>query len=193
MRLSRRIRTNLLIVAVSVGLALIFYNFILDWHGRPSCHSALGLSLKVWMADKGLDPNSNTNYFPNVRGLSMDSMLSMREEMNGTNWAQNYRYVPGLREDDPGQLVLFYVNQPTRWIWHAVPRTIFREKRWLIVPVDFAAPNRAIVAGGEHSERLTTEEFRQRLSETIEFVRTNQRTNWQTIVAEQTKFLGSVK
>lgn len=46
---------------------------------------------------------------------------------------------------------------------------------------------------GEMSERLTTEEFKRRLGETIEFVRTNARPHWQEIVAEQTKFLESME
>jgi hypothetical protein len=45
---------------------------------------------------------------------------------------------------------------------------------------------------GELSERVSLDEFRSRLKRTIDFIRTNERPNWQTIVAEQTKFLDSI-
>jgi hypothetical protein len=46
---------------------------------------------------------------------------------------------------------------------------------------------------GELSERVSLAEFRSRLQRTLDFVRTNERPNWQTIVAEHAKFLDAVE
>jgi hypothetical protein len=178
-----------------VALPFSYSHFILDWQGRPFCHKVVESGFKMWMGDQGLDFNSNTNAFPNVDGRSWQSLAAIQKQMNGTNWARNYRYVPGLRENDPGDLVLLYLDQPTRWTWHGPPPTIFKEKRWILVPVDFAPRPRpgSSSEGGELSERVTEEEFKRRLKGTIEFVRTNERPHWQTIVAEHTRFLESIE
>ncbi len=169
---------------------LVYYFLILDWHGRPYCHKQIMLSLKVWMDDEGKNMNSGTNAFPNVGGVGKDSMEAIHEEMGTMDWAKNYRYVPGLHEDDPGRLVLMYVAQPTRWTWHGPPPTIFKDKKWIIVPVDFESqPGRP----GECSERISEEEFKIRLRGTLEFVRTNARPNWQQVVAEHTAFLNELE
>jgi hypothetical protein len=108
-------------------------------------------------------------------------------------WATNYRYVPGLREDDPGDLVLLYLDRLTRWTWHGPPPTILKAKAWIVVPVDFTMGFRPPSGGGELSERVSLDEFRSRLRRTLDFVRTNERPHWQTIVAEHTKFLKSIE
>lgn len=121
--------------------------------------------------------------------------LAIREEMGeGTRWSEHYRYVPGLHQDDPGHLVLLYFDMPTRWTWHGQPPTIFTERAWIVVPVDFAQDySRPRLGGGEMSERLTTQQFKQRLGETIEFIRTNARPHWPKIVPEHTKFPESIE
>ncbi len=167
-------------LAVLIGTPILYYNFIFDWQGRPFCHKQIMLGLLTWTHD------GPTKVLPNVNGTSRDSILAFKEEMAGTNWAQHYRYVPGLREDDPGDLVLLYLDQPTRWIWHGSPPTVFRKKAWILVRVDFSGP-------GECSERVSTQEFTRRLQGTLDFIRTNERPNWQTIVAEHERFLKSVK
>jgi hypothetical protein len=176
-------------LALLVIVLLCYYFLILDWHARPFCHKQIMMSLRLWMDDGGKNMNSGTNAFPNVSGVGKDSMEAIREEMGSMEWAKNYRYVPGLHEDDPRQLVLMYVSEPTRWTWHGLPPTIFTEKKWIVVPVDFTS----VLGPGECSERISTATFKQRLRETIEFVRTNARPNWQTIVAEQTAFLESLE
>jgi hypothetical protein len=45
---------------------------------------------------------------------------------------------------------------------------------------------------GEASERVSFEDFRARLTGTLDFLRTNQRPSWQTVVAEHGKFLHSL-
>ena len=175
-------------------MAFGYYYFILDGQARPFCHKQVMLSFVQWMSDHGMDINSRTNPFPNVGGKGADSLAEIREEMGGSmSWATGYRYVPGLREDDPGDLVLMYLDRSTRWTWHGAPPTIFKEKAWIVVPLDFAMGDRPSAGPGELSERVSLDTFRNRLRRTLDFVRTNERPNWQTIIAEHAKFLDSIE
>ncbi|MFQ5732202.1 MAG: hypothetical protein ACE5KM_09625 [Planctomycetaceae bacterium] len=132
-----------------------------------------------------------TKEFPNSRGSSDASIESLRE-----NWWPDdhgeYMYVPGLRSDDPPNLVLMYLAKPTRWQWHAETRWIFREKEWIVIPVDFTFL-RDGVRDGELNERLSTDEFRRRLKKTLEFLRTNKRPHWEAVAQEHTGFLNTIK
>jgi len=183
--------------AVFVGLAFGYYFLILDWQGRPFCHKQLMFGFLGVMHPSGGDLTNAKEPFPNVKGLSQDSLAAIRESMGShMAWTNDYDYVPGLREDDPPDLVLMYFNRPTRWNWHGPPPTICEKKAWIIVPVDFGSgsgfrPNTGQL--GECSERVSLVEFRSRLRQTLDFVRTNERPNWQTIVAEHTKFLDSLE
>jgi hypothetical protein len=173
---------------VYIVLGVAYYYFILDREGRPYCHKQFYLAFKTWMDDR------STNAFPNTVGRSADSLAEIQEEMGGsTNWAAHYRYVPGLYEDDPGDLILMYFDSPTRWKWHGPSPTIFQEKAWIIVPADFTQSSRRVSHSGELNEWVPTQEFCNRLQRTIDFVRTNQRPNWGTVVAEHTEFLDSIK
>lgn len=192
---SNEIRLKLIVVwigglvVVLAMLAVGYHYFILDWSGRPFCHKQYYFAFKLWMSDH------ETNAFPNVSGISSNSLMAIHEEMGrDTLWAEHYKYVPGLNQDDPGQLVLLYFDVPTRWTWHGLPPSIFKKRAWIVVPVDFAdGYSRPRMGGGEMSERLTPNQFKQRLSETIEFIRTNARPHWQQIVAEHAKFLESIE
>jgi hypothetical protein len=175
------------VIAALIGLPFGYYHLILDWQGRPYCHKQVYTAFRLWMDD------AKTNAFPNIEGSSWNSLVEIREEMNGMDWAKHYRYVPGLREDDPGDLVLMYLDCPTRWAWHGGPPTIFKEKAWILVPVDFGLDLDRRRGPGECSERVSFDEFRSRLERTLAFVRTNDRPNWRTVVADHTKFLDSIK
>jgi hypothetical protein len=193
----RHKRTILWIAGTSViliGLALGYHRFVLDWNGRPCCHAQIVLAFTSAMHEPGVNFANDPKPFPNVKGLSQDSLATLRDGMGGyMDWAKDYNYVPGLREDDPGDLVLMYFNRPTRWTWHGVVPTIFKKKKWIIVPVDFAMGMRPRSDPGEYSERVSLDEFRNRLRRTLDFVRTNECPNWQTVVAENTKFLDSIE
>jgi hypothetical protein len=170
-----------------LAVAALYIGLWLDWQGRPFCHKQFYSGFMQWREEP------KTNAFPNVNGSSLESLLAIREEMGFMGWTNDYHYVPGLREADPGQLVLMYFNRPTRWTWHGDPPNRFTKKAWLIVPLDFQMGFRRTRWGGECSERLTTEEFKQRLRETLDFVRTNERPNWQKVVEEHSKFLEGIK
>jgi hypothetical protein len=179
--------------AVLVGLAIGYYNLILDWEGRPSCHKNIMGAFLMWMDEQGMDVDNETNVFPNIEGRGWDSLTVISDAMGGSmEGLSEYRYVPGLRQDDPGDLVLMYVDRATRWTWHGPPPTIFEEKAWIVVPVDFASGGRPRSGPGELSERVSLDEFKSRLKRTLDFVRTNERPHWETIAAEHTEFLDSL-
>jgi hypothetical protein len=67
--------------------------------------------------------------------------------------------------------------------------SLSRTKRVILVPVDFAMSGRPKSGQGELSERISLEEFRTRLRRTLDFVRTNDRPHWPTVVADHNKFL----
>jgi|SRR5688572_1985947 len=190
MKLRRIFSVVVALVAVVIG----YCAFILDWRGRPTCHKQIMGAFGKWTADNGNDPNSGTNEFPNMNGRGTDSLLTTAKQMGGyMDWVKTYNYVPGLHENDPGDLVLLYMNRSTRWTWHGKVPTVFKKKEWIVVPVDFAFGERPRSGPGELSERIPIEEFRERLKRTLDFIRTNERPNWEKVVAEHTKFLDSIE
>ena len=134
----------------------------------------------------------STNAFPDIGGHGRESMLAIRTEMGGySDWVDRYSYVAGLADDDPGDLVLLYVAEPTRWTWHGDPPSRFRDKAWILVPVDFKLGRRDTsgLGPGEESERVGQAEFARRLRRTLEFLRDHQRPNWETVIAEHQTLL----
>jgi hypothetical protein len=184
-------------LAVLMGVAFGYYHFILDWDGRPFCHKQIMMGLLIVMHPSGGEIVNDPKPFPNVKGLSQDSLATISDNMGSyMAWTNDYNYVAGLRENDPEDLVLMYFNRPTRWNWHGPPPTIFKEKAWIVIPVDFGMgldfrPHTGQI--GECSERISLDEFRIRLRRTLDFIRTNERPNWQTVVAEHEKFLDSLE
>ena len=167
-----------LFVAGAIG-----YRYLIDWENRPFCHKQHSTGFKIWMMDR-----ADTNSFPNVGGKSRASLMCITNEM-GTYpklWADGYRYIAGLRGDDPGELVLMYIERPTRWIWHGQPRTVFHRKNRLIVPVDFGwnFHDRTNEGPGECSEWISEQVFQRRLSGTLTFLATNNRPHWQVVLKE---------
>ena len=197
MQPKRSMRRFAIVLASFVGVFVAYSAFIIDWKGRPECHTLIMLGFKNWMNSTGSDQAKDSPPFPNVSGSSQKSLAAITEEMGGyMKWTNDYNYIPGLREGDPPDLVLLYFNRPTRWNWHGAAPTIFQEKAWIIVPVDFgvdARINSRPGQFGEGSERVSSVEFRNRLKHTLDFVRTNKRPNWQAVVAEHAKFLDSLE
>lgn len=184
------------VLAVLILLVLGYRHLVFDMEGQPVCHKQIMFGFTGLMHPAGgnilLDPKP----FPNVDGLSQKSLTAISDTMAGyTVWTNDYNYVPGLCENDPPDLVLMYFKSPTRWIWHGMPRTIFSKKQWMIVPVDFGfrSESRPNVLQGECSEIISLDQFRIRLRRTLDFVRTNERPHWQTVVSEHEKFLKSIE
>jgi hypothetical protein len=201
--MSRLGKMSLWIVIVgSILLTLFIVARIGIWDNSnvPFCHKQMSSALRMLRKD-------DADMFPNVEGVSLRSMGELAEALSITTNAvfRDYNYLPGLRADDPKDLVLFYFNRPTRWRLH-VQRTptIWKAKTWIVVPVDAFETGdgrgsrtlgygpEQITAFGEQSQSLTTEQFTNRLVATLDFLRTNNRPHWQTVVKEHTAFLQSL-
>lgn len=177
-----------------IGLPVGYYFLIIDHENTPFCHKAVLAGVLNWMDKK------QTDMLPNVNGRSADSMVELLGDLGDEPWTETYHYVPGLQKGDPGDLVLMYMVQPTRYIFHGNPQTIFADNLWMIVSLDFGSYDsyltkpipREVPHGGECSERVTLGEFRTRLRKTLDFLRDNNRPNWQTVLAEHEEFLDSI-
>ena len=53
--------------AVLIGLAVGYYNFILDWQGRPFCHKQIMFGFLNVMHPSGGDILHDPKPFPNVK------------------------------------------------------------------------------------------------------------------------------
>jgi hypothetical protein len=145
----------------------------------------LDSEFQQWMLETG-----NKNIFPNIGGTGSNAMVLM--EHYGRRRHERYGYVSGLREDDPPNLVLMYLKERTAYTWHAdSDHTIFSHRRWMVLSPQFIQQRTSTYPEG--GELLETPEFEKRLRATLEFLKTNQRTNWQTVTEEQMAFLESVK
>jgi hypothetical protein len=182
--------------AAIIGLPLAVYFLLYDHSNEPFCHKVVMLGILNYFEDE------KTNVLPNVDGQSSASMLTMHKYWGDQPWEDTYRYLPGLKNGDPGDLVLMYMPMPTRYIYHSNPQTIFAEPKWMIVPLDFNSAigdqigkpvPREIPSYGEQSERVSLAEFRARLKKTLDFLRENNRPNWQQVVKEHEAFLDSIK
>lgn len=191
-------------VAIAAGVLLVVaaatwahFQFFRDWDGRPFCHKQYFSAFGIWATDQG------DGRYPNVAGDSRRSLLGLTNEMGSDPelWADQYNYVPGLKEGDPGHMVLMYVNRPTRWTWHGgLPPRLSEPYGWIIVPVDFKLlGNRKPMTGpgkigsGELSEWITEDEFRRRLTTTLDYLRTNERPHWQAVLTEHMAFLNRLE
>lgn len=171
--------------SVLVGLVLVYRFVLLDYDtaSQPVCHKQILTAIHVWQ------DRQRTKEYPNVNGRSAESLAKLDEFMGDEQVTEKYHYVPGLRQDDAGDLVMLYMKQPTRWMWHAEPQTIFREKEWIVVPIDFCLFGRQEMRDGELNERMSFEELRRRVRKTLDFLRKNKRPHWKTVVKEHTAFL----
>jgi hypothetical protein len=158
--------------------------FVLRSGPRPVCNRAVDGAFQQWMLETG-----HTNgFYPNADGVGSNS-LAMIAPYFGRDM-QQYVYVPGLKSDDPNDLVLMYLKKPTHYSWHGdTEHTIFSPRRWMVVSPD-------IVMGGPYPEGgdfLNGLEFRRRILKTVAFLREHDRLHWRVVAQQQEEFLKSVK
>jgi hypothetical protein len=154
---------------------------------RPTCGALIDSSFQLWMLD------NHSNVYPNSNGDGNASIRLIAPYLGrGTNLSdglERYGYVPGLRDDDPKNLVLMYLKVKTRCTWHGdTTPNIFSPKRWKIDAPGIARTG----PDPEGGELVDTPEFKKRMQKTLDFLKENQRPSWQTVVAEQTAFLNSI-
>lgn len=172
---------------------------LVDWNAKPFCEKQITSAIRVWASDQ------ETNLLPNIEGSSSLSLASMAEQFVVTNIIlRDYHYVSGLQQDDPGNLVLIYFNQPTRWRMHVRPEARWKPKHWLVMPIAAleAGVNREaervghathqVFGFGEQGIVLSTEQFTNRLLATLDYLRTNNRPHWQAVAKEHTAFIDSL-
>ncbi len=151
---------------------------------HPLCHRAVDGAFQQWMLETG-----HTNgVYPNADGMGSNS-LAMIEPFFGHD-IQQYAYIPGLRMDDPNELVLMYLKRPTHYSWHGdTEHTIFSPYRWMVVSPD-------IVMGGPYPEGgdlVDGPEFKRRILKTVAYLKDHDRPHWQVVAKEQEDFLKSLK
>ena len=166
---------------------------LVDPDAQPHCHKQLDLAFSNWRDTHKLEKTA----FPNVDGISAKSLAAIQPFSGGFAWERDYMYVPGLRTDDPGDLVLVYLKKPTRWKSHVQLRpSLFHMKGWIIVPVDmefYGNRDNEVLGAGEFSEWITFVEFRQRLQKTLDFLRDRGRPHWESAVKEHGAVLAELE
>ncbi len=135
-----------------------------------------------------LETGHTNGVYPNANGIGSNSLTMIEPYFNRD--IQQYAYVPGLRCDDPKDLVLMYLKTQTHYPWHGdTKHTIFSPRRWMVLSPEFGVGDMCPEGG----ELLDTTEFRKRLQNTITFLREHDRPGWQIVAREQEDFLKSLK
>jgi len=181
------IASALIFVIAGVAIALIV--------GPPGpmfvCHRGLVGTLDQWMLE-----TTNKVTYPNVDGSSSRSLavLVSYVDLQDTNVLRDYRYVPGLRSDDPESLILFYVRQASRRTWHGDTHWLRRDKRWVVLNPQCSTPDDVDAKGwSECAEAISTGQLRTRLKATLDYLKSKDRPGWQAATAEHTEFLKRIK
>lgn len=92
------------------------------------CQKILYSGLEQWKEEAG------TNVWPNVDGDSAKSFAEIEERFlsppDNHAYSTAYRYVPGLRDDDPPDLIFMYLKRMTRRTWNGdLSATVFTRKK----------------------------------------------------------------
>lgn len=176
-------------IAAAVAGSLLVLSFLYFRFFPPGpcivCHRFVDGTITQWMLE-----TTNQVWLPNVNGKSADSLALLSSYYGGDlDELRDYRYIPGLKTDDPDDLVWFYMIRPSRRTWHGDPYVPWHPKLWIVLS------HRGMMegGGGELSELLTTAELQTRLKATIDFLKKNQRPGWQNAETEHTAFLNSLK
>ncbi len=158
------------------------------WLGRRphlTCHRAIFGALGHWEIE-----TKTSGWYPNVEGRSQASLALLEPYLkDGRSELRDYRYVPGLRSDDPRELVLMYVKEPSRRSWHGDTPWFRRERRWVVLNPQMwdGEGDRS----SEVAEWIPTNEFTDRLARTLRFLSENRRAGWTNAAAEHSGFLQS--
>ena len=143
-----------------------------------TCHRGLVAAFDQWMLE-----TTNTNWYPNILGSSTNSLEVITPYIkNGMTELRDYSYVPGLKSDDPADLILMYVKEPTRRKWHGDTRWFRMHKGWVVLNPQYrdGEGNR----WSEVAEWIPADEFTNRLGRTLRFLESNDRKNWAAVARE---------
>jgi hypothetical protein len=155
------------------------------------CHRMLDGMLEQWMLE-----TTNGVTFPNVDGRSSRSLTLLFPYFGSgdTNALHDYMYVPGLHSDDPDNLILFYLREPSRRTWHGDTRWFSRRKRWVVLNPRMSMPDSdSGRAAGELCEAISMAEFKDRLRATLDYLKQKERPGWQAAEQEHMRFMRSIQ
>jgi hypothetical protein len=142
---------------------------------------------------------TNSVQFPNVGGSSRQSLALLTPYLGrGTNalrdFMRDYMYVPGMHSDDPDNLILFYLREPSRRTWHGDTHWFSGPKRWIVMNPRMTSPDyESGRAGGELDEAISLAEFKDRLRATLDYLKQNARPGWQATEQEHMRFISSIQ
>jgi len=114
------------------------------------------------------------NWLPNVRGSSRESLALLvpyLSDPENTDPLRDYRYVPGLKSDDPATLIMAYVRVPSRRTWHGDTHWFRRDKRWVVLNPRMSQPDTDPRGWSECGEAIPNAQFKARLQATLDYLK----------------------
>lgn len=155
-----------------------------------TCHRGLDAAFTLWQQTAKVK-----NWYPNVQGDSTKSLELVAPYIrNGMTDLRDYRYIPGLKLDDPEELILMYLKEPSWRTWHGDTHWIRSNKRWVILNPRMSFPDETYGRGwSEAGEAIETPDFKRRLQATLDFLKENNRPDWTNVVQEHGAFLKRIK
>lgn len=178
-------------------LAGMAYVMPFDYLGpRPRFQHVLFVStIALWQHEFTATP-----WYPNVGGHSAESLALLAQYMGGGKRIEeelsSYAYVPGLKADDPPDLVMLYFKKPTRYSWWNDRPSLSAPKGWLTFGPCCDCDVRKVrsdvrtdLSGWACLESEAN--FRRRLEATLVYLEANRRSYWMTVKQEHETFLRS--
>src|SRR5262249_52650876 len=100
---SRKSMWTAVLLALVISSPAFVYYVLFDHRSEPFCHKALMLGVLNYFEEE------KTDILPNIDGHSAPSIAVLEKDLgDDPEWKQKYRYLPGLKKGDPGDLVLMY-------------------------------------------------------------------------------------
>ena len=188
----RKPRTRIIgaIVVCCLGITGVVALRVVGPEPHFVCHKAIDGALQQWMRE-----TTNDVWYPNLSGSSGKSLTLLTRYLHEeANALRDYRYIPGLKSDDPADLILFYMREPSRRTWHGDAHWFRLDRRWVILNPRMSQPNGGGARGwSECGEAISTSQFRIRLKATLDFLKASGRPEWQSVVNEHATFLSGIK
>ena len=179
-------------VLVAVGISCVLVvGFMLRFPPGPCpwCHKMFDAALEQWKMAHG-----NTHTHPNINGEELPSIAEFAAYVKDPHLvSRDYGYIPGLRDGDPDDLILMYMRKKTRHTWHGDhSASILTKPKWMVLGPQVINLDE-IDQCPEGGRLLSTDEFTDLIRKTLDFLKENDRPNWETVTKEHTVFLKSIK
>lgn len=185
---ARRILGFVLVLPALLLVAIVLALLIGPPGPHFTCHHLLVHAFEQWKIE-----TRNGDWYPNVAGDGRTSLNLIAPYMKyGSDELRDYRYVPGLKDDDPADLILAYVRKPSWRTWHGDTHWIRSDRRWVVLNPRFSPAMDTDARGySEDGEAITTTEFHRRLQATLDYLKAQNRPFCTNVVQEHSVFLSS--